>query len=225
MQTFLVTGVNETERIKKCQEIISRFSVSQFDIITLIPHPAITIEDIRLLKKKINLKPYASPFKTILIMRADKLTLEAQNAILKTLEEPPKRTIIILEAQNTDHLLPTVCSRCQTVYLGRIKKERPKTPDSLVKNIFSESLGEKLLLLEKIKTREELAILFENISLILHQKLLEKYDVKKTKNMVELKLSGEKLIKILRNLELGLHFLESNLNPKLVFAWFLLETS
>lgn len=82
------------------------------DSLLVTGHNSIGINDIRELKLFLNTKPLKSPHKTIVIHPADKLTLEAQNALLKTLEEPPAYVQLILVTQIPQKLLPTITSRC-----------------------------------------------------------------------------------------------------------------
>ena len=77
----------------------------------------ISIDQIRGLQHQLSLKPYAAKFKTGIILEAQRMTIEAQNALLKTLEEPPAHSILILTAPSTKNLLPTTVSRCQIVRL------------------------------------------------------------------------------------------------------------
>lgn len=72
------------------------------------------IDLIRSINSSIALKPY-SDYKIVIINDADKLTIQAQNAFLKTLEEPPSFVIIILIVENRDALLSTIRSRCELV--------------------------------------------------------------------------------------------------------------
>ena len=58
------------------------------------------------------IRPYESRYKIYIINDAQKMTLQAQNALLKTIEEPPAYAIILLLADNPDSLLPTISSRC-----------------------------------------------------------------------------------------------------------------
>ena len=83
----------------------------------LIPQSegAISIETILELQRKISLKPVASSKKIVIIEEASRMTLEAQNAFLKTLEEPPPYLLFFLIAQR-ESLLPTILSRCQRLY-------------------------------------------------------------------------------------------------------------
>jgi DNA polymerase III delta prime subunit len=73
----------------------------------------IKIEQIHEFIRKTQLKPFLSKFKVGVIFSAEKMTEESQNALLKTLEEPPQNTFLILTSTNKDKLIPTVLSRCQ----------------------------------------------------------------------------------------------------------------
>lgn len=64
------------------------------------------------LVKNMDVKPYQGPYKIIVVTEADTLTIEGQNAMLKTIEEPPSYGIVILITQNLAKLLPTIKSRC-----------------------------------------------------------------------------------------------------------------
>ena len=81
---------------------------------------SIKIDTIRSLIKFAYLAPSFSEKKMIIIDDADRMTVEAQNAILKTLEEPPSSTIIILIASNQNLLLPTIISRCNVIKFSRL---------------------------------------------------------------------------------------------------------
>ncbi|KKS41455.1 MAG: polymerase III, delta prime subunit protein [candidate division CPR1 bacterium GW2011_GWA2_42_17] len=73
---------------------------------------SISIEQIRDLKEWIALKPFKNPQKIAFIPNANKMTTEAQNSLLKILEEPPLNSFIVLSCKNKRQLLPTVVSRC-----------------------------------------------------------------------------------------------------------------
>ena len=76
------------------------------------------IAEARKIKEHFSLKPYSASGRVVIIEDAGVLTPEAQNALLKTLEEPPKEAILILGAGSDANLLPTILSRCQVVILG-----------------------------------------------------------------------------------------------------------
>ena len=75
----------------------------------------IRIEAIRDLQKKLGFLPYAGQTKVAVIDQVEKMNLQACNAFLKTLEEPPSATVLILLTSNIYRLLPTMISRCQGI--------------------------------------------------------------------------------------------------------------
>lgn len=83
---------------------------------------SISIEEIRAARKFVKLKPNRDKWRVIMIDDAEKLTIEAQNALLKLLEEPPERTLILLTTNNASRLEPTVVSRCQVLHITKPSK-------------------------------------------------------------------------------------------------------
>ena len=75
----------------------------------------IYIEDIRDLKTFLSFKAYTGPYKFVVINDADRLTPEASNSILKSLEEPTPFSVLVLVSSKPKLLLPTITSRCETV--------------------------------------------------------------------------------------------------------------
>ena len=75
----------------------------------------IRIEEIRALKEELSLKAFSDSPRAALICPADRMTLQAANALLKTLEEPPPATHLLLVAHRLSLLPPTIVSRCQKV--------------------------------------------------------------------------------------------------------------
>ncbi|MGD0812074.1 MAG: hypothetical protein ABSA83_00570 [Verrucomicrobiota bacterium] len=78
----------------------------------------ITIDQIREVMQMVNLKPTVAEFKVGIIAAADRLTLQAANAFLKTLEEPPAKSILILLSTEPQRLLDTILSRCLRLSFG-----------------------------------------------------------------------------------------------------------
>lgn len=72
----------------------------------------ITIDQTRELMREIQLKPAESPFKVAVIVGADRLNPQAANAFLKTLEEPPPKSVLILLSTEPSRILETILSRC-----------------------------------------------------------------------------------------------------------------
>ncbi len=85
---------------------------------------SIGVDDIRnQVNGDIQIKPYSRRYKIYIIDSADKLTEAAQNALLKTMEEPPEYAVIILLANNINRLLPTVLSRAVLLSLRPVDKQ------------------------------------------------------------------------------------------------------
>ncbi|TDT50572.1 DNA polymerase III subunit delta' [Fonticella tunisiensis] len=80
---------------------------------------SIGVENVRNIIDEIYTKPYEGDRKIVIIKKVDNITVQGQNAILKTLEEPPEDTTIIMLAENLNSILPTIQSRCQILRFAR----------------------------------------------------------------------------------------------------------
>lgn len=80
------------------------------------------VDDIREIVEEINKKPFEGDKKVIIIYDGNKLTVQAQNALLKTIEEPPKGVFIILLCESLELILDTIKSRCQIYKLSPLTK-------------------------------------------------------------------------------------------------------
>ena len=97
---------------------------------------SIGVDDIReQINDTIQVRPYSSYYKIYIVDEAEKMTVQAQNALLKTIEEPPAYAVILLLTTNQDAFLPTILSRCVQLKLKPLK-------DSVVKEYLIQSLGE-----------------------------------------------------------------------------------
>lgn len=83
----------------------------------------ISINQMRRLSSQINLKPLEGRYKVFIIDPAERLSQEAANALLKTLEEPPANSLIILITANLSSLMPTIRSRCQLLHFSVIPRK------------------------------------------------------------------------------------------------------
>lgn len=105
---------------KPCRQFVAG---SYPDLLVLQPEgrASITIEQVRTLGHTLTLSPYyAEGARIVIIDEAQALTIEAQNALLKLIEEPPARTHFVLVAEQLESLLPTVCSRVAPVYFAPV---------------------------------------------------------------------------------------------------------
>lgn len=103
-----------TEPCGECHSCKQAESGNQPDIIYVTHEKpgSIGVDDIRRqINDDIVIKPYSSKYKIYIMNEAEKMTVQAQNALLKTLEEPPAYAIIILLTTNVEAMLPTILSR------------------------------------------------------------------------------------------------------------------
>ncbi|QTA80907.1 DNA polymerase III, subunit delta [Desulfonema limicola] len=83
----------------------------------------IKIDQIRELCEAVAMKPYEAGMRVVIISSAQNMNIEASNSLLKLLEEPPQKTILILTAIQASDLLPTIFSRCQTVHFTPVSQD------------------------------------------------------------------------------------------------------
>ncbi|MGM9972856.1 MAG: DNA polymerase III subunit delta' [Clostridiaceae bacterium] len=82
------------------------------------------VDEVRMIIEEVNKKPFSGDKKVIIVYHGEKLTVQAQNAFLKTIEEPPMGVHIIITTESTEYLLDTIKSRCQIHKLLRLSKEQ-----------------------------------------------------------------------------------------------------
>lgn len=113
--------VNEEKPCNKCKSCIEFDTFNNPDFNILEPDGnSIKIEQIRELVKKVYEKPIVSNKKIYIINDSNLMTKEAQNSLLKTLEEPPEYVTIILVASNENLFLPTIKSRCTKIIFNKL---------------------------------------------------------------------------------------------------------
>lgn len=96
------------------------------DIHIVVPLPDkrdISVEQLRELQRELSLRPYEAPRKACIMEPAERMSVNAANSLLKTLEEPPGNALIILLTENADMLLPTIRSRCQLIRFSPLSLE------------------------------------------------------------------------------------------------------
>lgn len=217
--SYLILGGKSSSREEKIKDLYGRHKPGKIfesdpDIHLLKSETTIKIEEVRSLERLLSLKPYEAPPKIAIIPDAEKITFEAQNALLKMLEEPPGETIFFLATAEESCLLPTIVSRCQKIFL-RIEAElvldgeELKEAKRFVQEIISVEPGKRLKLVEKITTKEEATAFCQKQLVFWHDVLRKKPTIGRTK--------------ILRQIQKTLKFLSANVNPKLAVENLLLS--
>lgn len=164
---------------------------------------AFGIEDVRKIQQKISLRPFKGEKKTLIVNLYKGISTEAQNAMLKLLEEPPSSSIIILQVENSGIFLPTILSRAQII---EIKNEEDGTDGTHLENI--DGVGEALLLAQNLsKDKNEAIAWLERSILSTRNNMIEKIDDRNT---------SYKLRKTIHQLEMTHYELKNtNVNTRL----------
>ncbi len=170
----------------------------------------IKIEQIRYIQKKVQEKPIISNKKIYIIDNADTMTKEAQNCLLKTLEEPPEFVIIILIGKNEDAFLSTIKSRCMIMHFNEIEDEKisqylkeqfgMNNINSTMLRTFEGSIGKAIKLKDKIETYNQIDnIIYSlenkdiidiiNLSNIIYKSKEEIYDILEYINVILIELA------------------------------------
>lgn len=136
MHSYLIQSSSEiavTKTILKLAEVSipDQDFFSQADIIHLASPKqekvsSLQIGDIRQLKQTLTRNPFTLPLQLGIIWQAETLTISAQQALLKLLEEPGEKTKLFLITNQLNSLLPTILSRCQVIRLNEVMMSQPE---------------------------------------------------------------------------------------------------
>lgn len=135
-QRLLCENPKGEEPCCECHSCIQAMSKNNPDII-FISHEkpgVISVEDIReQINNTVDIMPYSGSRKIYIMDEGELMTVQAQNALLKTLEEPPEYVVIMILTNNVDVFLPTIMSRCVCLSYKPVK-------DELIKNFLMETM-------------------------------------------------------------------------------------
>ena len=166
----MILCLDTNKYCNKCKSCVEFDSNNNPDYYEIIPDGAnIKIDQIRQMQSKVYEQPIISNKKVYIIDDADLMTKEAQNCLLKTLEEPPEFVTIILIGSNESNFLSTIKSRCLMLKFEDIKFKdindylKKEFPNEEISNSTIEaangSIGKALIL----KNKQELCIAIDNI--------------------------------------------------------------
>lgn len=175
MIPYLLISNDIPKRLKEAEKILleNNFSRNHPDLLWFGEEEKLGIEQARKLQQFLSLKPYQSEGLAVVVVAAENFTIEAQNALLKTLEEPPGNCLFILGVSSEDQLLSTILSRCQAIYFDH-------TPPSDDLSLQCQDKIEKLLCMtteqrfgyiEKLADRD---LLLKNLILFFRHELIKK---------------------------------------------------
>jgi len=146
--SYLFFGDRGTGKTSVARIFAKELGVNQDDIYEIDAASNRGISEIREIRESVDILPYKSKYKIYIIDEAHMLTKEAFNALLKTLEEPPKHVIFILATTEKEKILPTILSRCQVLNFESpnleklqelikkvLEKENREADDEVIKKI------------------------------------------------------------------------------------------
>ncbi len=122
-------ALNAPDRIFNPEDPVSRqFARMQHPDLSVLERQEgdrdIKIDAVRELQHTLSLTPYVAAYRVALLLNFEEASDSAANALLKTLEEPPGRVVLMLTAESTDSLLPTIASRCEVLRLRPVPFDR-----------------------------------------------------------------------------------------------------
>lgn len=174
MDSFLIIGpITKTKEY--AFDFLKKEKIDKLDITFVESEKSVGIALVKEFQKKLFLKPFKSDKKAVVLSSELGFTTEAQNSLLKVLEEPPANTIIILLSKTLDEILPTIISRCKLI---EIEKEIPKTDfeksEKLLLSMKEKGIGERLKIAQDFSKDRETALSFLNDLIYASSNLLRK---------------------------------------------------
>lgn len=169
--------INEQEKLcgncKSCIEFVNSNNPDYYEIGLEDEENSIKIETIRQMQKRVQELPIVSNRKVYIIDDSEYMTKDAQNCLLKTLEEPPEFVTIILIVSNENKILNTIKSRCIKIYFNNLTDEELKkyVNENLENDTFSENMlkasdgsaGKAKQIYENKELYEDIDKIFNNI--------------------------------------------------------------
>ena len=139
--------------------------IDYVDIVNYRPSKAsMGVDEVREIIEEVSKRPYEGDKKVIIIHEGSKLTIQAQNALLKTIEEPPQGVYIILLAESLETLLETIKSRCQVYKLTPLNNKQIEKYINTLGNYSEEEIKASLAYGEGIPGKAERLLNDDNLS-------------------------------------------------------------
>jgi DNA polymerase III gamma/tau subunit len=181
MHAFLYIGQSEPERTRVIENALNTLGIASYDRIVLkaTDKPSIGVSEARIFMHQLQLAPQSPNGTAAIIPEADSLTTEAQQALLKTLEEPPPHVRLYFGAPSETSLLPTIVSRCQTYTVQTDTEHSDEANISRYKDAIHElvasSPGKRIAYIQSIgKTKDDAKVWIDNAIMACHSEICTK---------------------------------------------------
>jgi hypothetical protein len=203
-QSILFVSRNQRADIEQYFSARSIVIQNNPDVLIVESEKALGIDDVRTVQMWSMNKPYAHLWKVAVLLGAESLSIPAQNAMLKLLEEPPKNTFLILIATSPYRLLPTMRSRCQLLHFDSAQSTEFDTD-------LPATLSDAYQKIDQVaKSRDEAITYCEALLQQKHQQLESTPSVQ--------------LLLIVRRLSHAIDLMKSNVNTRLLLEQLLTTT-
>jgi len=224
------------EKCKNCKVNKNGFVINT-NVLNKDRNESVKIEEIREMQKQEELSVAEGGWKVFIINNAQNLTREASEALLKTLEEPSKKTLIILLTEEKRYLPKTILSRCQMVFFpgGRnsiegLDEEGLREAIDQLGVLTGNSIFEKMILAKELSDDKEIKKRIGEWTLILHDTFLIKNKELPDSNNIpqiledlEKKLDYDKLLEVLEKVNNLSRLLDTNVSKRVLFEDFVLN--
>ncbi len=163
MNSKILISTSLSLRLETITKILEGYNLKEGhpDVLLLADEQKLGVDQAKQIRQFLSLKPYSAQGRAVVVVSAHDFTPAAQNALLKTLEEPTESAIILLGADKEESLLPTILSRCEIVILSNAKDiysspmaQNDKSQSDIQKLMHS-SIEQRFEYIEKLEEREE----------------------------------------------------------------------
>lgn len=212
MQSIILISDRDPDIHIYTDTLATNLTVSPYNRIDIEPDHSIGVDQIRSLREMLKMKPAGGGNRLTVFHKFHTSTPEAQNMLLKILEEPAEHNNFLLIVESLDQILPTIISRCQITYAQRSPKPTKSPCDPF--EAMRLSPGERILLTQKLATTKEKALeYFDQMLLGLESRIRDN----QTAPFTRLDLS-----RIMGKLLKAKTMIEKNINYKTVLDLFIL---
>ena len=154
MQPKIIVNQNREERDKEIWSILKKSQITQTNPdLLILEDDKIGISQIKQLIKHLSTKPFGKTEKSVIILNGNNISPDAQNALLKTLEEPPGNSIILIGTDSDSKLLPTILSRCLILNNESLITNDESNFD--LEKILNASVEERFDIIEKTTDKDQ----------------------------------------------------------------------
>lgn len=177
------------------------------------------VAEAKKIKEHFSLKPFSAKGRGVVLEEAGVMTVEAQNALLKTLEELPENAILLMGANSETNLLPTILSRCQIIHLQNPRS--PITPTSEVgykteiKRLLETNIEERFNFIEKLKDKE---VFLKELTSYFRKLLTDQFINKATRQ----NLTSEEITRLTKELLQAERWAKQNVNIRAILEYLML---